>query len=298
TATPTATATVTPTVSPTPTVTPTATATPTVTPSPTASTTPTVSPTATPTPGGCVLGAGYWKNHEQWPVNQLQLGNRTYNRQELQSILRQPPRGNGLVQLAYQEIAAKLNIANGADGSCVAQTLGAVDVLVGNLVIPPVGNGHLPLTSYVRTLGVYNEGRLCAPQCDLPVPRAPSPRPVAGAVQPLPARGNEGFVVKIVPVLASMTLNPATVTGGANSTGTVTLSAAAPAGGAVVALTSSNNAATVPTSVTVAAGATTATFTVATRTVTVGTVASITSTYAGISKAVGLVVNPLLGSLT
>ena len=96
-----------------------------------------------------------------------------------------------------------------------------------------------------------------------------------------------------------MTLNPATVTGGANSTGTVTLSAAAPAGGAVVALKSSNtNAATVLPSVTVAAGATTATFTVTTKTVTVATISTITSTYAGISKTVGLVVNPLLGSLT
>src|SRR5438477_6345822 len=103
----------------------------------------------------------------------------------------------------------------------------------------------------------------------------------------------------VSPALASMTLNPATLTGGANSTGTVTLSAAAPAGGAVVALTSNNlNAATVPTSVTVAAGATTARFTIATKTVTVGTVAIITPTYNGISKPVGLVVNPLLGSLT
>ena len=47
-----------------------------------------------------------------------------------------------LVQLARQEIAAKLNIANGADGSCVEQTLAAVDSLIGNLVIPPVGNGR------------------------------------------------------------------------------------------------------------------------------------------------------------
>ena len=96
-----------------------------------------------------------------------------------------------------------------------------------------------------------------------------------------------------------MTLNPGTVTGGANSTGTVTLSAAAPAGGAVVTLTSSNtNAATVPASVTVAAGATTATFAITTKAVTAGTVATITATYDGVSKAVGLVVNPLLGSLT
>ena len=69
--------------------------------------------------------------------------------------------------------------------------------------------------------------------------------------------------------LVGVSVNPAAVTGGADSTGTVTLSAAAPAGGAVVALTSSNtNAATVPASVTVAAGATTATFAVTTKSVT------------------------------
>ena len=63
--------------------------------------------------------------------------------------------------------------------------------------------------------------------------------------------------------LVGVSVNPTAVTGAANSTGTVTLSAAAPAGGAVVALTSSNtNAATVPASVTVAAGATTKTFAV------------------------------------
>ena len=177
TATPTATATATTTPTATPTATATATVTPTATPTATATVTPTVTPTPTPTPGGCVFGQGYWKNHEQWPVNQLQLGNRTYNRQELQSILRQPaPRvrgGNGLIQLAHQEIAAKLNIANGADGSCVAQTLAAVDASIGNLVIPPVGNGHLPPSSNVRILGLYNEGGLCAPRCD-------SPRPTPG----------------------------------------------------------------------------------------------------------------------
>src|SRR5207248_2840902 len=134
-----------------------------------------------------------------------------------------------------------------------------------------------------------------------PTPTAtpkPTPRATPTPVRTPPAsRALEA--TSVTATLASMTLNPATLTGGANSTGTVTLSAAAPAGGAVVALTSSNtNAATVPPSVTVAAGATTATFTVATKIVTVGTVAIITPTYNGISKAVGLVVNPLLGSLT
>src|SRR5205807_5215589 len=52
--------------------------------------------------------------------------------------------------------------------------------------------------------------------------------------------------------LAGVSVNPAAVTGPAGSTGTVTLGAAAPAGGAVVMLASNNpNAATVPISVTV-----------------------------------------------
>jgi len=122
-----------------------------------------------------VLSQGYWKNHTEWPVNQLQLGNVTYNRQQLQSILNQPVRGNGLVSLAHQEIAAKLNIATGADESCVNETLAQADGLIGDLIIPPVGEGFLGPTGYERTLTLYNEGSLCAPSCELP----PQPTPVA-----------------------------------------------------------------------------------------------------------------------
>src|SRR5258708_14518565 len=56
--------------------------------------------------------------------------------------------------------------------------------------------------------------------------------------------------------LSSLSVNPTGVTGGNSSTGTVTLSGAAPASGAVVTLSSSNTpAATLSSSVTVAAGA-------------------------------------------
>src|SRR5204863_9374472 len=134
---------------------------------------------------------------------------------------------------------------------------------------------------------------------------APTPTPTAKATPtpkgtPTPVRTPPASTALIVsPALASITLNPGNLTGGANSTGIVTLSAAAPAGGAVVALKSSNtNAATVLPSVTVPAGATTATFMVTTKTVTAGTIATITATYDGISKSIGLVVNTLLGSLT
>jgi hypothetical protein len=174
-----------PTPSPTPSPTPTPTATPTTTP------TATPTPTPTGTPVGCVFGQGFWKNHpNQWPVTQLQLGNVSYNQQQLLSILQQPVRGNGLVLLAHQEIAAKLNIANGADGSCIQQTIADADALIGDLVVPPVGNGFLAprdVSALADTLGQYNEGELCAPSCEengsptpTPAPRLrpkPAPRP-------------------------------------------------------------------------------------------------------------------------
>src|SRR5439155_5723045 len=67
----------------------------------------------------------------------------------------------------------------------------------------------------------------------------------------------------VTPVITALTVSPASLTGGASASGTVTLSLAAPAGGAQVTLSSSSPAAAVPASVTVAAGATSATFNVA-----------------------------------
>lgn len=79
--------------------------------------------------------------------------------------------------------------------------------------------------------------------------------------------------------VASVSLNPNSVTGGTSSTGTVTLTGAAPAGGAIVSLSSSNtSAATVPSSVTVAQGSTTANFTVTTFSVAFTTTSTISAT--------------------
>jgi hypothetical protein len=117
-----------------------------------------------------VRGQGFWKNHpDQWPVTQLQLGNVTYTQEQLLAILHQPVRGNGLVLLAHQLIAAKLNVANGADASCIQQTIADADALIGDLVVPPVGTGYLrprDVSALADMLGQYNEGRLCAPSCD------------------------------------------------------------------------------------------------------------------------------------
>ena len=73
-------------------------------------------------------------------MTQLLLGNNVYDQEQLLSILHQPVRGNGLVLLAHQEIAAKLNIASGADGSCIEQTLADADALIADLLVPPVGD--------------------------------------------------------------------------------------------------------------------------------------------------------------
>jgi len=93
--------------------------------------------------------------------------------------------------------------------------------------------------------------------------------------------------------LSSLSLNPASVTGANSSTGTVTLSGPAPAGGAQVALSSNNTAvARVPSSVTFAAGATSATFTVTTSAVAASTTVSISAAYGGATRSASLTVTP------
>ena len=93
--------------------------------------------------------------------------------------------------------------------------------------------------------------------------------------------------------LNAVSVSPTSVTGGNSATGTVTLTAAAPSGGALVSLSSSNTAiAVVPASVTVAAGATTATFAVATFAVNGNTSATITAAYNGTTRTATLTATP------
>ena len=92
--------------------------------------------------------------------------------------------------------------------------------------------------------------------------------------------------------LTSVSISPSSITGGQPATGTVTLSGAAPAGGAVVSLASANPAASVPSSITIAASASSANFTVSTSTVTATTAGNIAASYGGITKSATLTVNP------
>ena len=106
-----------------------------------------------------------------------------------------------------------------------------------------------------------------------------------------------GSLTVLTGSLSTVTVNPTSVVGGTSSTGTVTLTAAAPAGGAVVTLSSSNaSVAQVPASVTVVAGATTANFTIPTSPVASNASATITGTY-GAAKTSSLTVTaPTLGA--
>jgi hypothetical protein len=93
--------------------------------------------------------------------------------------------------------------------------------------------------------------------------------------------------------LIGVTFSPASVKGGTSVTGTVTLSAGPPAGGAVATLASSDpTVAPVPENVTVAAGATTATFTVTTTPVSANTTVTVFGTEGGFTSMTGLTVTP------
>ncbi len=127
----------------------------------------------------CTRTPGYWKTHNPtlgctnpesplcitWPVQSLTLGTVGYDVSQLVAILNMPAvdgdSANGLLILAHHLIAAKLNIASGADGGAIAGAVAAADALIGSLVVPPVGSGYLSpsaTSALVTALTNYNEG--------------------------------------------------------------------------------------------------------------------------------------------
>jgi hypothetical protein len=125
--------------------------------------------------GPCTYTQGYWKTHNpvvcttdatsplciQWPVSSLTLGTVSYDVNQLLSIFNTAASGNGLIALSHQLIAAKLNIAKGANATAIAQAITDADNLIGGLVIPPVSSGYLApsATSALTTaLANFNEG--------------------------------------------------------------------------------------------------------------------------------------------
>jgi len=98
------------------------------------------------------------------------------------------------------------------------------------------------------------------------LPNSPVTLDPAGNLYGVTPQGgaNSGGMLWVISHLSGLQLNPTTVVGGVPSTGTVTLSSAAPAGGVSISLSSTSLDADVPSSVIIGAGQTTATFPITT----------------------------------
>ena len=103
-------------------------------------------------------------------MNTLVLGSQTYTKAELLAILGRATKGDASLILADQLIAAKLNIANGADGTPVTSTIADADAVLslfpGKLpygVKSNTTNGQR-MVNDAATLDNYNNG-LLTPGC-------------------------------------------------------------------------------------------------------------------------------------
>ena len=147
------------------------------------------------TTGICTYTQGYWKTHGivpkgnneyVWPQdvkdNGLTVGtvSTPYTPQQLLNIFNTPAGGNGLIALAHQLIAAKLNVlhgsgttidvtVNGTNYTDINALIAAVDTFIGNKVIPPVGSGYIKpadASPFTSALGKYNEGGTGPGHCE------------------------------------------------------------------------------------------------------------------------------------
>lgn len=119
----------------------------------------------------CTYTQGYWKNHPSaWPTDGLTLGTVNYTKaQLLQILVGWSVKGNGLVSLAHQLIAAKLNVAQGSNPMEAADAIAAADALIGPLVVPPIGSGSLKpseVSDLTQALDDYNNGVSGPGHCD------------------------------------------------------------------------------------------------------------------------------------
>jgi centrosomal CEP192-like protein len=98
--------------------------------------------------------------------------------------------------------------------------------------------------------------------------------------------------------MSAISCASSSMSGSGSDACTVTLTTAAPAGGAAVNLTSSNSAVTVPASLTIPAGASSASFTATVASVTSAQTASLTASEGGASASFAVQVNPSTPTLS
>lgn len=121
--------------------------------------------------GPGVYGVGFWKNNPLcWPQRKITAGGVTYPRLMAIVIMKLPTRGDMTLNLFSQLVAAKLNVLEGNDDSCVAKAITDADNFLRRY--PPGSRVKASskqwksITAAFETLGAYNEGRLCAPKGD------------------------------------------------------------------------------------------------------------------------------------
>jgi hypothetical protein len=120
----------------------------------------------------CPLSQGFWKNHPLlWPADNLTLGDEQYTKDQLLALLKTPVKGDASLILAYQLIAAKLNILMGSNYLPVESTITHADGLLSPLsgklpyhVPSSSANGAL-MTSDAAVLDNYNNGGLTS-ECE------------------------------------------------------------------------------------------------------------------------------------
>ncbi|MCK6504298.1 VWA domain-containing protein [Myxococcota bacterium] len=115
---------------------------------------------------GCTRTRGYWQTHEEWPVDSLELGGVGYSQAECDAILESSTGGDNSLQLAAQLIAAKLNVAAGADDADIATVIEAADAW---LVEHPPGSGARSWDggeALKDALDAWNNGETGPGHCD------------------------------------------------------------------------------------------------------------------------------------
>jgi hypothetical protein len=127
--------------------------------------------TAPRTSTDCTVSLGYWTKHpESWSrVNSIKLGSVSYTQTQILAILRQPARGNGLISLAHQLIATRMNILLGViPPASVNLAADLADAAIGSMVVPPVGSGRLvprATRQLTWTLRSFNNGQVGPDRC-------------------------------------------------------------------------------------------------------------------------------------
>jgi hypothetical protein len=109
-------------------------------------------------------------NGSDWPVQSIQVGNKSYSKSKATGILGSSSSTDISYTLAKQLITAKLNIANGAPSSCITSTVSAADNWLRSNVVgcrsSRYSSAYQTAKNLANALYSYNIGEECATDCD------------------------------------------------------------------------------------------------------------------------------------